>query len=113
MDSLGTLAVVVLEPGLEQELADGVVQTPDGAYLGLDPGRAEALVRAVRDTMEHITAIGHRPVLVCSPKVRRHLRALTAHAVPRLVVLSYNEILPSTTVETVGVVELVVEGSLA
>ena len=71
------------------------------------------LVRAVRDTMEHVTAIGHRPVLVCSPKVRRHLRALTAHAVPRLVVLSYNEILPSTTVETVGVVELVAEGSLA
>jgi flagellar biosynthesis protein FlhA len=113
VDSLGTLAVVVLEPSLEQELADGVVQTPDGAYLGLDPGRAEAFVRAVRDTMEHITAIGHRPVLVCSPKVRRHLRALTAHAVPRLVVLSYNEILPSTTVETVGMVELVAEGSLA
>jgi flagellar biosynthesis protein FlhA len=113
VDSLGTLTVTVLDPSLEQELADGVVQTPDGSYLGLDPGRAEALVRAVRDAMETVTAMGHRPILVCSPKVRRHLRALTAHAVPRLVVLSYNEILPSTTVETVGVVELAAEGSLA
>ena len=46
-------------------------------------------------------------------EVRRHLRALCAHAVPRLVVLSYNEIVPTVQVETVGSVTLVVEGSVA
>ena len=62
---------------------------------GSTPAGPRPLVRAVRDTMEHVTAIGRAARRsLCSPKVRRHLRALTAHAVPRLVVLSYNEILP-------------------
>ena len=36
--------------------------------------------------------------------VRRHLKALTAHTAPRLSVLSYNEIVPTVRVETVGLV---------
>jgi flagellar biosynthesis protein FlhA len=113
VDSFGTLAAVVLEPQLESELGDSVIQTSDGAYLGLDPGRAEAIVRAIRDEVEAAAALGHRAALVCSPKVRRHLRALIAHAMSRTAVLSYNEILPSTHVDAVGTVELAVEGSLA
>ena len=57
--------------------------------------------------------IGHRARRRLLPKVRRHLRALIAHAVPRLLVLSYNEILPSTPSTTVGAVALAVEGSVA
>ncbi len=113
VDSFGTLSAVVLEPQLESELGDSVIQTSDGAYLGLDPGRAEAIVRAIRDEVEAAAALGHRAALVCSPKVRRHLRALIAHAMSRTPVLSYNEILPSTHVDAVGTVALAVEGSLA
>jgi flagellar biosynthesis protein FlhA len=113
VDAFGTLAAVVLDPTLESELADSVIQTTDGSYLGLDPGRAEAIVRALRDTVEAAAENGHRASIVCSPKVRRHLRALAAHALPRTPVLSYNEILPSTHVDAVGTVELATEGSLA
>ncbi len=113
VDSFGTLSAVVLEPQLESELGDSVIQTSDGAYLGLDPGRAEAIVRTIRDEVEAAAALGHRAALVCSPKVRRHLRALIAHAMSRTPVLSYNEILPSTHVDAVGTVALAVEGSLA
>ena len=71
------------------------MQTPDGSYLGLDPGRAEALVRAVRDEVERAAALGLRPALLCSARVRRHLQALTAHTRCRgCAVLSYNEIVP-------------------
>jgi flagellar biosynthesis protein FlhA len=113
IDQFGTLSAVVLEPQLESELGDAVIQTSDGAYLGLDPGRAEAIVRAVRDEVEAAAQRGHRAAVVCSPKVRRHLRALVAYAMPRTPVLSYNEILPSTHVDAVGTVALAVEGSVA
>ncbi len=113
VDPLGRLAVITVDPSLEAELGDAVMQTPDGSYLGLEPGRAEGVVRAVRDECERVAVSGFKPVVVCSPKVRRHLRALCAHAVPRLVVLSYNEIVPTVQVETVGSVTLVVEGSVA
>src|SRR6478736_5785609 len=113
VDPFGTLPAVVLEPQLEAELGDAVIQTSDGAYLGLDPGRAELIVRALRDEVEAAAASGHRAAVVCSPKVRRHLRALIAYAMPRTPVLSYNEILPSTHVDAVGTVALAVEGSVA
>jgi flagellar biosynthesis protein FlhA len=113
IDPFGTLPAIVLEPTLESELGDSVIQTADGAYLGLDPGRAELLVTGVRDEVEQSAARGVRASIVCSPKVRRHLRQLVSHALPRTAVLSYNEILPTTHVEPVGTVTLVSEGSVA
>ena len=97
VDSFGTLSAVVLEPQLESELGDAVIQTSDGAYLGLDPGRAEAIVRAIRGRGRGTPPrSATAPRSSASPKVRRHLRALIAHAMSRTPVLSYNEILPST-----------------
>ena len=95
----------MLDPTVEQEVGDAIVQTPDGSYLGLDPGRAQQLCEAVRGQVEDAAASGVGPRCSCSARLRRHLKALTSHAVPRLAVLSYNEILPSSRVETVGVVQ--------
>jgi flagellar biosynthesis protein FlhA len=48
--------------------------------------------------------MGVRPVLVCSSRIRRHLRRLVEQALPQLPVVSYNEIVPGIRVETTGVV---------
>jgi flagellar biosynthesis protein FlhA len=100
----GELSVITLDAGFEHEVTESIVQTPDGTYLGLDPGRAAAMCDGVRIQVEQAAKLGVRPALLCSARLRRHLKALTSHAVPRLVVLSYNEITPSVRVETVGVV---------
>jgi flagellar biosynthesis protein FlhA len=44
-------------------------------------------------------------VLLCSARVRRHLRRLTEQRLPQLAVCSYNEISPGVTVETLAVVD--------
>ena len=44
--------------------------------------------------------MGVRPVLVCSSRIRRHLRRLIEQALPQLPVVSYNEIVPGIRVET-------------
>jgi flagellar biosynthesis protein FlhA len=44
-------------------------------------------------------------VLLCSARIRRHLRRLAEQSIPQLAVCSYNEIAPGIRVETVGVVE--------
>ena len=98
------LTVLTLDPQVEQEVADSIVQTPDGSYLGLEPGRASELCVAVKDQVERASTMGLRPALICSARVRRHLKALTMHTAPRLTVLSYNEIVPTVRVETVGVI---------
>src|SRR5881227_1426002 len=98
------LRAIALDPMVEQEVAESITATSDGEYLAMEPTRAQALVTALRDRAEGAAAQG-RPVLLCSARVRRHVRRLSEQTLPNVAVCSYNEILPGIRVETVGVVE--------
>jgi flagellar biosynthesis protein FlhA len=99
------LRAIALDPMIEQEVSESITQTSDGEYLAMEPARAQALVTALRDRSDGASAQGARPVLLCSARVRRHLRRLCEQTLPNLAVCSYNEIVPGIRVETVGVVE--------
>ncbi len=100
-----TLRAITLDPAIEQEVATSITATTDGEYLALEPSRAQALLGAVRAQADHAAALGGlRPVLLCSARVRRHIRRLVESAVPHLAVCSYNEIASGISVETIGVI---------
>ena len=105
LDGENTLRALALDPSLEQEIAESLVQTADGEFLAMDPARAHALVEASSEIVEHALAAGGRPVLLCSARVRRHLRRLCEQRLPQLAVCSYNEISPGVSVETIGVLD--------
>jgi flagellar biosynthesis protein FlhA len=72
-----TLRAITLDPAIEQEVATSITATTDGEYLALEPSRAQALLGAVRAQSDHAAARGGlRPVLLCSARVRRHIRRL-------------------------------------
>ncbi len=105
LDERLCLRAITLDPAIEQEVATSITQTTDGEYLAIDPPRAQAIVTALRAQVEHAAAAGGRgAVLLCSARVRRHLRRLIAQAQPHLPVCSYNEIAPGVNVETIGVI---------
>jgi flagellar biosynthesis protein FlhA len=108
LDEQLRLQAITLDPAIEQEVSTSITQTTDGEYLAMDPPRAQAIVNALRAQVEHATALGagggRGPVLLCSARIRRHLRRLIAQAQPHLAVCSYNEIAPGIDVETVGVI---------
>jgi flagellar biosynthesis protein FlhA len=105
VDERHTLRAITLDPAIEQDLAGAITQTGEGEYLALEPPRAEALVAALRNQVEGASAReGREPVLLCSARVRRHLRRLISHTQPQLPVCSYNEIAPGVNVETIGVI---------
>jgi len=104
LDEQLRLQAITLDPAIEQEVSTSITQTTDGEYLAMDPPRAQAIVTALRTQVEHATGLGARPVLLCSARIRRHLRRLIAQAQPHLAVCSYNEISPGINVETIGVI---------
>jgi flagellar biosynthesis protein FlhA len=116
LDEQLRLQAITLDPAIEQEVSSSITQTTDGEYLAMDPPRAQAIVGALRAQVEHAAARatgagaqGGRgptpaPVLLCSARIRRHLRRLIVQAQPHLAVCSYNEIAPGINVETIGVV---------
>jgi flagellar biosynthesis protein FlhA len=105
LDAEGTLRAIAMDPALEQEIAEALVQTADGEFLAMDPVRAHALVDVCAEQVEAALARGGRPVMLCSARVRRHLRRLWEQRLPQLAVCSYNEIAPGVSVETVGVLD--------
>ncbi|HEY4094201.1 MAG TPA: flagellar biosynthesis protein FlhA, partial [Baekduia sp.] len=104
LDAERTLKAITLDPHLEQEVSDAIAQTPDGEYLAMDPSRAQALVHSLSNHVQQAVTRGPQPVLICSSRVRRHLRRLCEQALPQLSVCAYNEIAPGIGVETIGVV---------
>jgi flagellar biosynthesis protein FlhA len=112
LDERLRLQAITLDPAIEQEVSTSITQTTDGEYLAMDPPRAQAIVTALRAQVEHAAAHGAHgaraggggPVLLCSARIRRHLRRLIAQAQPHLAVCSYNEIAPGIDVETIGVI---------
>jgi flagellar biosynthesis protein FlhA len=106
LDTENTLHAIAIDPNTEQEIAESLVQTADGEFLAMDPNRAASLVEGCVAQVEEALARGGRPVLLCSARVRRHLRRLTEQRLPQMAVCSYNEILPGIAVETTGVIGL-------
>jgi flagellar biosynthesis protein FlhA len=104
VDAEQRLRAISLDPAIEQEISESIAQTADGEYLAMDPSRAQALVRSLAQQAEQAVARGGRPVVICSSRVRRHLRRLVEHTLPHLAVCAYNEIAPGISVETIGVV---------
>ncbi len=104
VDEEQTLNAISLDPELEQEVAESLTHTPEGEFLAMDPTRVQDLIGSLAGEVERATGLGKRPVLICSSRVRRHVRGLVEQAFPQLPVISYNEIIPGVRVETAGVV---------
>jgi flagellar biosynthesis protein FlhA len=102
----GKIHVVTLDPAVE-DLVNGHVQRDErGGSLSLPPTAARRLVEAINEQMQALVAAGHRPVLLCSPQIRVHVRRLCEQSMPQLSVLAYNEVVRGVEVESVGMVVL-------
>ncbi|MFQ1000298.1 flagellar biosynthesis protein FlhA [Modestobacter sp. SSW1-42] len=98
------LHVITLDPSFEQRLLESVRQTEGGQVLALDGHTVDVLVRGCTDLLEDAERLNLSPVLVCSPQVRAALSRLVRQVLPRLSVISYNEVSRTAQIESLGVV---------
>jgi flagellar biosynthesis protein FlhA len=98
------LHVITLDPSFEQRLLESVRPTEGGQVLALDGHTVDALVRGCTDLLDEAERMNLSPVLVCSPQVRAALSRLVRQVLPRLTVISYNEVSRTAQIESLGVV---------
>jgi flagellar biosynthesis protein FlhA len=103
-DAHNRLYVVALDPALEDRIRAGIEHTDRGLFVRMSPQAVEATCRLISHELEKLTLANHSPIVLVSPQIRAGLKQMTAAHLPRLVVLSYNEITRDTQIESMALV---------
>jgi flagellar biosynthesis protein FlhA len=107
LDESDNLAVMTLDPSLEQILHNVVQQHKgDPSNIVLEPSLAEGLFRSLRDATRAVEDDGQNAVLVVSPVLRPWLSKSARHRVDGLTVLSYSEIPDDQSVKVIQTVDV-------
>ena len=106
-DADGVLWAVTLDPGVEGRLASAVGLSPEGNHAQpVSPAYLQSLVEQIGGSIAKAAQGGRDVVLIARSNIRRFLGELVRASLPKVAVLSYNEVIPARTVETVAVVKV-------
>ncbi|WP_322966408.1 flagellar biosynthesis protein FlhA [Sphingomonas fuzhouensis] len=104
------LAVLSLDPRVENQLSASLGAAAGGASMAVEPRLAEQLIRRLIPLTEEMFRQGRAPVLLCGAELRRHLKALTRRSLPTLSILSVAEIPMRITLKSFDIVRLEQQG---
>ena len=88
----GALRAITFDPKLEQQIAQGVRQSPTEIALVMEPRLARHIVESLSKFVQQALAAGQPPVLLCAPQIRLAFRRFFESTFADLAVLSYSEI---------------------
>ncbi len=103
-DEQRRLFCATMDAAMEERIANGIEHNERGIFVRMSPQAVEMTCQRIAEAMQRLAAMGKKPVLVVNPRIRPGLRQLTASSLPRLHILSFNEITQDTDVESVAVV---------
>jgi flagellar biosynthesis protein FlhA len=109
-DKDGKLTVLTLDPAMEDRIAAGIEHTERGLFVRMSPTAIEKTCERIQAEAQKLMQKGQTPIVLVSPQIRPGLRQITQANLPRLVVLSYNEITRDTKLEAVGMIAEVAVG---
>jgi len=100
----GKVRVITVHPDLENRIGSSVDRQPSGTYLNLEPEVVHRMLNSLTRLAGDMAALGSTPLVLTSPQIRPYFKKLTERTLPKLIVLSYNEVDPNLELEAVGMV---------
>ena len=100
----GQLRAITLDPQLEQQLAQGVRQTPTELALVVEPRLAQHVLNTLSRVAQQMLASGQQPVIWCAPPLRLAFRRFFESTFADLAVLSYAEVPARVQVQNAAVI---------
>lgn len=98
----GYIPLLALSPAWEQALAESLCGPAEDRQLAMAPSKLTEFMVKLRDAFDRAAATGEAPVLLVSPQLRAHVRAIVERFRPSTVVLSQAEIFARARIRTVG-----------
>ncbi|MFT6068266.1 MAG: flagellar biosynthesis protein FlhA [Bacteriovoracaceae bacterium] len=102
----GDIPLFTLDRGIEESIANNIIQTEKGQQLSLDPKITQTILASLNERIEEATNMGEKMIVLCSPVVRNHFKKLTEKFIPNLVVISHNELSSDANIRSLGTVRL-------
>jgi flagellar biosynthesis protein FlhA len=102
----GFVKAFTLDPRFEQVLAGKIHRTASEVGLALDPATGHHLLNELGQRCNELVQQGLPAVLVVSTEIRLPLKRFFEPSLPRLVVLSFQELPASSEVENAGFIQL-------
>jgi flagellar biosynthesis protein FlhA len=100
------LSVLSLDPKVEARITETIGQADSQSAYVIDPKLAENMIRVAAPLVDSMIQSGLSPVLLCGPSIRRQLRAFMRRAIPRLAIISVNEVPQSIDLRSFGIVKV-------
>lgn len=99
------LKVLTFDTSIEQALQSGLRQSETRITMLVDPALTETILVELTKKVELMMADNLKPVLLCSPSLRRHVKKLTERLLPHLSILSLTEVPSIVEVKSYDIVK--------
>jgi flagellar biosynthesis protein FlhA len=100
----GGLQAITLDPRLEQQIAQGMRQTPTEISLTMEPKLARHVVDTLSQRLQQLLSAGQAPVVLCAPQIRLAFRRFFETTFSDLTVLAYTEVPARVEIQSSGVI---------
>jgi flagellar biosynthesis protein FlhA len=100
----GGLQAITLDPRLEQQIAQGVRQSPTEISLTLEPKLARHVVDTLSQRLQQLLSAGQPPVVLCAPQIRLAFRRFFETTFSELTVLAYTEVPARVEIQSNGII---------
>ncbi|HEX3798068.1 MAG TPA: flagellar biosynthesis protein FlhA [Verrucomicrobiae bacterium] len=100
----GSLQAITLDPRLEQQIAQGVRQTPTEISLMMEPKLARHVVDTLSQRIQQLLTAGQPPIIMCAPQIRLAFRRFFETTFADLTVLSYAEVPSRVQIQNAGII---------
>ncbi len=102
----GRLNVITLDADVEKRLVASMTKNDQGVYLALSPEVMQKLLAQIGEHIKKFGELSQKPILLTSHIIRIYLSRLLEQFYPDLTVLSFNEIITSIQIQSLGNVTL-------
>lgn len=98
----GELAVLTIDPRLEQQFADRLGLLGGAPTQAIEPEFGRMILEKIEAAAQ--AAVLSQPVVLCSAMIRPHLRKLTERFLPDLAVIAHGEVAPNIRLVSMGTI---------
>jgi flagellar biosynthesis protein FlhA len=100
----GSVQAITLDPRLEQQMAQGLRQTPSEITMMMEPKLARHVVDTLSPRVQQLLSAGQPPVVLCSPAIRLAFRRFFETTFAELAVLSYAEVPSRVEIQSAAII---------